>query len=241
MVADDESPMGYSLRRNDTCAVDESDCGLTWGSFHICCPGNTICPPSREIGICCPDTTNCIDDLDELCADPTADLYFSDQSDGFFCCENDTEGFNKDSGTHVGCAKTEDVHDFGADVKTMRAIIQSARPTSTSSIMSTSRANNANTDTSHSNTGAIAGGVVGGIAGVVILIALAWYLLRRRKKKAQDSQPIQRPPMPISELSDGTRITELSDGTQITELSGQSISELPGSEKQKLTPAELAS
>lgn len=101
--------------------------------------------------------------------------------------------------------------------------------------------NNANTDTSHSNTGAIAGGVVGGIAGVVILIALAWYLLRRRKKKAQDSQPIQRPPMPISELSDGTRITELSDGTQITELSGQSISELPGSEKQKLTPAELAS
>lgn len=92
--------------------------------------------------------------------------------------------------------------------------------------------------------------MVGGVAGVAIVIALAWCLLRRRKKQAQDSQSIQRPPVPVSELSDSTRVTELSDSTRITELSdgyritelsGKSISELPGSDKQKLPPAELAS
>lgn len=132
MVADDEYLMGYSIRRNGSCPLNEGDCGATWGSFHICCPGNTTCS-KMKMGVCCPDTTNCIDKLDEFCADPTADLYFADQSDGFFCCANDTRGFNKNGGTRGGCAKTEDVHDFGAEVKTMRAIIQSARPTSTSS------------------------------------------------------------------------------------------------------------
>jgi hypothetical protein len=108
-------------------------------------------------------------------------------------------------------------------------------------VSSTSGVDTNNANTSHSNTGAIAGGVIGGVAGVAILIALAWCLLRRRKKQAQDSQSIQRPPVPVSELSDTTRVTELSDSTRITELSGQSISELPGLEKQKLPPAELAS
>ena len=40
------------------------------------------------------------------------------------------------------------------------------------------------------NTGAIAGGVIGGVAGAAILVALVWFCLRRRTKqhKGNESQ-----------------------------------------------------
>ncbi|KAJ5494370.1 hypothetical protein N7463_010457 [Penicillium fimorum] len=249
-----KNPYGYSLRRNGTCALGEKACTSTWDSFLTCCPGNTECSVS---GICCPTEKNCTALLNEVCADDTANLYYIDTNKGTFCCANDTVGFRR-SNNWVGCAKPEDVDDFGVEVTTMRPAIQTHLPTSSSSNTATSTTpssstsgavaatptptnnantdtsptptNNANTGTSHSNIGAIAGGVVGGVAGVAILIALAWYLLRGRKKQAQDSQSIQRPPVPVSELSDSTRVTELS---------GQGISELPGSEKQRPPPAEL--
>ncbi|CAI7626141.1 unnamed protein product [Penicillium viridicatum] len=148
------------------------------------------------------------------------------------------------------------MNDLGVEVKRMKAIVQytpsattsSNAPTATTLSSSTpgtniatpTSSNDANTDTSHSNTGAIAGGVVGGIAGIVILIGLAWCLFRRRKKNPQDGQYIQPPPGPASELSGSERITELSGSNQITELGGQSISELPAPEHRKFPPAELA-
>lgn len=111
-----------------------------------------------------------------------------------------------------------------------------ATPTTSSSTSGPSTetstsSNNASTNGSHSNTGAIAGGVVGGVAGAIILVGLAWFLLRRRKKHPQYSQPSEPPPGPVSELSDSNRITELSS---------QSIGELPASEPKRHSPVELA-
>ncbi|KAJ5427171.1 hypothetical protein N7465_002241 [Penicillium sp. CMV-2018d] len=246
---------GYSLRRNGSCAGGETDCGETWGSFRRCCPGNTKCPAQKNgPGICCPTTDNCKSALDNKwrCADPTADLYFIEKSEGYFCCTNDTLGLYTVSKNYAACAKAKDMNDLGVEVKTMKAIVQYTLPATTSSntatattlpgtnIATPTSSNDANTDTSHSNTGAIAGGVVGGIAGVVILIGLAWCLFRRRKKNPQDGQYIQPPAGPVSELSGSDQVTELSGSNQITELSGQSISELPAAEHRKFPPAELA-
>lgn len=38
---------------------------------------------------------------------------------------------------------------------------------------------------SHSHAGAIAGGVIGGVAGLLLLLGLIWFLLRRRRSKHQ--------------------------------------------------------
>ncbi|OQE23322.1 hypothetical protein PENFLA_c011G01095 [Penicillium flavigenum] len=256
MSTDNEYLMGYSLRRNFTCADGENDCGPTWNtssvSFLRCCPGNTECPVGQKTpGICCPTEEDCSDLLDEKerCADPTADLYFTDQTGGYFCCSNDTIGLYTSERQYAGCVKAEDVNDLGVKVTTMRKAVPYTLPASASSdtatattlssstsgaiIATSTSSNNGNTGTSQPNVGAIAGGVVGGIAGVVILIGLAWCLFRRRKKQEypQDNQSIQPPPVPVSELSDSNRITELS---------GQSISELPVPSDRKSPPAELA-
>ncbi|KAJ5705235.1 hypothetical protein N7536_000924 [Penicillium majusculum] len=249
-MSTDEHLEGYSLRRNGTCLDNERDCGGTWRSFRRCCPGNTHCPAEEGApGICCPTTKNCEAALNNKarCANSTADLYNVQKTEGYFCCTDDTLGVYTVSRGYVGCAEAQDVNHLGEKVKTGVAAVQYTISTSTSSNTATATTlssstpgtisatptptNNANTDTSHSNTGAIAGGVVGGIAGVVILIGLAWCLFRRRRKHPQDSQYIQPPPGPVSELSDSNRITELS---------GQSVVELPGSEHRKLPPAELA-
>ncbi|OQE11093.1 hypothetical protein PENVUL_c003G08802 [Penicillium vulpinum] len=235
MFTDNEYLMGYSLRRNDTCA-----------------DGNTECPAEQPApGVCCPTKEDCSASLyeKERCADPTADLYFTDQTKGSFCCANDTQGFYTSANKYAGCVKAEDVNDLGVKVTAMRKAVPYTLPTSTSSDTATATtlssstsggitatstsSNNGNTSTSQSNTGAIAGGVVGGIAGVIILIGLAWCLFRHRKKQKhpQDSQYIPRSQPPLSEMSESNRITELS---------GQSVSELPASSDRKFPPAELA-
>ena len=46
--------------------------------------------------------------------------------------------------------------------------------------------------TSHSNTGAIAGGVVGGVAGLAIVGAVAWvYLRRKRQRQGQEQDQVR--------------------------------------------------
>ncbi|KAJ5827397.1 hypothetical protein N7447_004160 [Penicillium robsamsonii] len=260
MATDDEYLKGYSLRRNGSCEIGEMYCGHTWDSFQRCCPGETKCPNDTS-GVCCPTRRDCEPELSDKarCADTTADLYYITGSKGYFCCANNTQGYSSGKNMFAGCATPEEMREISPEATLLKVTNQFILPTSTSSNTPTATSttlssstprpatatptptNNANTDTSHSNTGAIAGGVVGGVAGVAILIALAWCLLRRRRRQAQDSQSAQRPPVPVSELSDSTRVTELSDSTRVTELSGQGISELPGSQKQKLPPAELAS
>ncbi|KAJ5827396.1 hypothetical protein N7447_004159 [Penicillium robsamsonii] len=133
-----------------------------------------------------------------FCADPTAYLYFIEYTLRQFCCANDTRGFREGSDNEEGCPSGVE----SLPVLDQHTLSYTATATTVSST-SAAVTNNANTDTSHSNTEAIAGGVGSGIAGAAILIALAWYLSRRRKKKnSEDDQCIQRAPVPVSELSD---------------------------------------
>ncbi|KAJ5158908.1 uncharacterized protein N7500_008559 [Penicillium coprophilum] len=246
MATDDEDLMGFALRRNGTCASDEENCGVGWSPFRRCCPGRTQCPSGKdEKGICCPTSRNCLAAFYDKprCADPTADLYFTDQTDGYHCCPNDTRGFYTVSKQYAICATEDGVKALGVKVVRMEPVVQSYLPSTSSDlgggIGSTPTSDSANSGSSHSNTGAIAGGVVGGVAGVGILIALAWFLLRRRRKNSQDTQPVQ----PVQSTQPTSFFpapaSELSGSNQATEQSYQSVSELPA--ERKVRPAELAS
>lgn len=70
-------------------------------------------------------------------------------------------------------------------------VIAAATPTETSA---SSAASSTQTPASSSagdgktNTGAIAGGVVGGVAGLVVLAGLIWFFLKKRRLQEQKSQ-----------------------------------------------------
>ncbi|KAK5800805.1 hypothetical protein VI817_003017 [Penicillium citrinum] len=107
----------------------------------------------------------------------------------------------------------------------------SSTSTSTSSTTPTpTTTQSAESSSSTTNTGAIAGGVVGGVAGAAILIALAWYFIRRLRK----SQPL--PSEPIGHMATSSDYHPVPPAELSVE--GHSVSELPGGGKQ--TPvAEL--
>lgn len=116
--------------------------------------------------------------------------------------------------------------------------------TTTTSLPATTTPPSTSTNTvgdkgSHStDTGAIAGGVVGGVLGAVILLGLAWWLLRRRKKHQQDNQS---PSGPVRELGDhnGMLVGELPGSSQtgggLPELNG----DRPPPAEPNTGPAEL--
>lgn len=131
-----ESLTGYSIRRNNSCATSETDCGGTWGSFRRCCPGSTHCPRSTN-GICCPTRQDCSHSLisNPHCADKTANLYYIEESRGFACCPDDMVGFHlKDSG-YAGCA--EDLENAGSN--TQSAVLVTAAAASSSSATASSK------------------------------------------------------------------------------------------------------
>ncbi|KAJ5520254.1 hypothetical protein N7463_000707 [Penicillium fimorum] len=195
---------GFALRRNGSCLSTETNCGATVFPFHACCPGHTFCPGPQYNVVCCPSDADCSDLLGESCADSKADLYSSDPVDipnEGFCCERGKYAFGmKDrNDTSVGCA--DDLSDLEVTMRQLQVISSaSATPTPTpSSISNSTAASTTTTSTSltptsttdakpasSTNTGAIAGGAVGGVAGVAILIALVWLLLRRRNKQRRN-------------------------------------------------------
>lgn len=74
---------------------------------------------------------------------------------------------------------------------------------------------------SGSNSGAIAGGVVGGVAGIAIFSALLWYIIRRRSLQ----QPHQEGEVLVNEASMSQKIPS-KDAGQPSELSGHQVHEM---------------
>ncbi|KAJ5248148.1 hypothetical protein N7524_012108 [Penicillium chrysogenum] len=148
--------------------------------------------------------------MSDSCADKKADLYSSNTSDlanEGFCCERDSYAFAMKANSGVGCA--DGLSDLQTSMDQLMAISSaSAIPTPsstpstfvTSSPTTTSTTPSSTTSTgeakpaSSTNTAAIAGGTVGGVAGVAILIALVWFLLRRRNKQRQENSVQDMPP-----------------------------------------------
>ncbi|KZN87181.1 hypothetical protein EN45_057390 [Penicillium chrysogenum] len=206
---------GYALRRNGSCLSTETDCGGTTAPFHACCPGNMFCPGRQYNVVCCPSNAGCRDIMSDSCADKKADLYSSNTSDlanEGFCCERDSYAFAMKANSGVGCA--DGLSDLQTSMDQLMAISSaSAIPTPsstpstfvTSSPTTTSTTPSSTTSTgeakpaSSTNTAAIAGGTVGGVAGVAILIALVWFLLRRRNKQRQENGVQDMPPPPTNQ------------------------------------------
>lgn len=131
MASDTSEPLdGYAIRRNNSCATSETDCGGTWDNWRQCCPGTTQCPRSADSGICCPTWQDCSNSLinNAHCADQTATLYYVEYSRGFVCCSNDTVGFHLKDNGYVGCAK---------DLKTAGSNTQAAIPVTTATSTAT--------------------------------------------------------------------------------------------------------
>ncbi|KAJ5154433.1 uncharacterized protein N7500_009872 [Penicillium coprophilum] len=203
---------GYALRRNGSCLSTEQDCGPTSPPFHACCPGNTFCPGHRYNVICCPDA-ECSGSLGESCADSKADLFSSETFDiarEGFCCDRGKYAFTSKDKNNKGVGCADDLSDLNLNVRQLPVLSSasdtptptpslasstlittsptttSVSSTSTNTISSaTSATTSAAVKASSTNTGAIAGGVVGGVAGAAFLIALVWFLLRRRSKQRE--------------------------------------------------------
>ncbi|PLB45270.1 hypothetical protein P170DRAFT_513297 [Aspergillus steynii IBT 23096] len=92
-------------------------------------------------------------------------------------------------------------------------ISSTSAPTSTSPAPSSTKTGSSHA--SHTNTGAIAGGVVGGVAGAAIIIALSWFLIRRmrRQRPQADEAILVSGPSKSVEISpaelDSNRVAEL--------------------------------
>ncbi|CAG8049657.1 unnamed protein product [Penicillium olsonii] len=251
-----EYVQGYAIRRNESCADNEQKCTkkATWGDYQACCPGNSFCYDS-DTGIpnmmCCPmGNTNCTQSVQEekSCANSTWNLY---NWRGYFCCEQGQPGFYVNDRVLVGCSedskpgnssfKLLDILSTGSDSTSTTMSSSTSLSTSPSTASSTptsatSGAASSNSEKSSStNTGAIAGGVVGGVVGVAALLAILFFVMRRRK---QQSSPQSQPMLGAqSELPSPPVYSEAGSGEPRKELSGQAVSELGNNAVQ--SPQEL--
>ncbi|OJJ59625.1 hypothetical protein ASPSYDRAFT_44011 [Aspergillus sydowii CBS 593.65] len=201
-----DPPAGYALRKNGTCGADQETCGNPWNDWHNCCPKGTHC---GEHNTCCPREAGCEQFLveDPHCANnKTWDLYKTEGN--FFCCLSTSSAYlagglwyNGSSTTGIACA------DGIPDGEENEALYPVARGTATQS--------------SSTNTGAIAGGVVGGCAGLALIIALVWFLMRRRRQQAPATDPLMSPdPSTPAQDKKGVYGFELDNNAMRAELQG---------------------
>ncbi|KAI9370131.1 hypothetical protein BJX61DRAFT_516650 [Aspergillus egyptiacus] len=206
-------PYGVAIRRNGTCdsAANEVKCSVNWDPWHVCCPENTVCGTG---GLCCPTDSDCSAPImqDPHCANnATWDLY---NLGGYFCCDSRTNGFeatnlvyNGSQVSGVGCAEGYPSGEYtnvlvpvargnGTDSDSDASSSPSpsstpsptqSQPTTTPSPTITDNPEAGSSSSSSTNKGAIAGGVVGGVVGAALIIALIWFLLRRRRKSAAEN------------------------------------------------------
>ncbi|PGH16155.1 hypothetical protein AJ79_01922 [Helicocarpus griseus UAMH5409] len=209
---------GYAIRRDGGCLPDEDGEG-TWREWHTCCPSGTV---KKDYG----DNSQCYLKSDQdksgavfsRCADPSWSLW---EEAGFFCCEPNEIGFTDEKRDVYGCAteatfKTK----YKGYIRAKSHDQPSTSPTSTAAPPPTATAPKPSTPKptapaeSSTNVGGIVGGVVGGVCGVLIILAIVWFLLRRRRSRASNSQYVPTDPKKNSpaELYDPAPIrNELAD------------------------------
>ncbi|KAI1279656.1 hypothetical protein F5Y07DRAFT_29598 [Xylaria sp. FL0933] len=213
---------GYPLRQSDSCPSDAPiTCGVGLQP-RCCPSGFACVADSSTNGTyCCESGTNCIADVDShpQCPKPTWNVwaYVSDGSRGW-CCEPNYYGFATLANDGVGCQRIGDTIDtdtyhtvtqfFTSSVictsssttSSPTATTASTTSTSTSPSLSGSTPSGSTPSTSSMpknhgsslNAGSIAGVAIGAAAGIVLIAAVAWLLVKRRA--ARNAAPV------ISEL-----------------------------------------
>ncbi|PIG83980.1 hypothetical protein AARAC_008637 [Aspergillus arachidicola] len=185
------SPYSFSFRRNGPHLRTETDCGQTWQPFHACCPNGNHCPTQNNVK-CSSSDADCPDLLKKQprCANSTGNLL---KANGYFCCPPETVAFSrKENGWRLFLLVR--VYTLGRVLTSTPIassmisiwLVTSTLPTTSTTVppTQTSTTNTSPQDRSSQfsqvNTGAVAGGVVGGVAGVAIVAFLLWFYIRRR-------------------------------------------------------------
>ncbi|KAL2857741.1 hypothetical protein BJY01DRAFT_242163 [Aspergillus pseudoustus] len=235
----DASTLGWALRQNGSCLAHEEDCGETVDPYRVCCPGGSYCPRAYNI-VCCPSSLNCTEALQArpVCANQTWDLYYNG---GYFCCEHGTKGYATSVDSN-GCGEPEyELADsemalsvIALGTKTSRSQTASTPTPTSTSTESETETELPESETGSSSPGTIAGAVIGGVAGVALIVAVIWLLFRVRRQRQQlERMAIPAPEIPQKEYPADLQVESIaaSNGHRPIELSGgnhQGAAELPG-------------
>lgn len=104
----------------------------------------------------------------------------------------------------------------------------STTTTTSTSMTSPSPATTSAAPIHHSNTGAIVGGVVGGIAAIAIIGGALWFLFARRRRRQTGSQHKNPRASELATVTDA-KSAHATEGFQMAEIDGQTMpSELEG-------------
>ncbi|BCS26985.1 EGFR-like transmembrane domain-containing protein [Aspergillus puulaauensis] len=185
--------------------------------------------------ICCQTRSGCaaVVKEDPHCANnATWDLYYNNGA--YFCCLHGKQAFVEtfpgDGGAGIGCADGELDNASQSLLQVIATGTGSASPTLSTSPTKSESATPTEIDTdapsptqsepdsSSNNAGTIAGSVVGGCAGVALIIALLWFLMRRRRK--QDVSGTSPNASTLVQDSKGVYRAELANNPVRSELSG---------------------
>ncbi|PLB43326.1 hypothetical protein P170DRAFT_431276 [Aspergillus steynii IBT 23096] len=194
MTSNSTTREGWSTRRPSRCYGSETG-HSTWGSNWSCCPPNTTERVDDD------NNTRCyLDDPgDKLSSDfpnqcANSSLVLWSDSGNYFCCEETLVGFmNKDE--YKGCGAEGEVREAVGDGTVVKIVDQHGKPTATETSTSTSISTStsmssastsplpstSSSSVSSTNKGAIAGGVVGGVGGALLIMGIIWFFLRRRR------------------------------------------------------------
>ncbi|BCS28487.1 uncharacterized protein APUU_70057A [Aspergillus puulaauensis] len=165
----EEVRAGWPVRRylptTEVCPPGEHG-EKTWGQFFACCPdpsrpnvtdsGYRKCDLDSELGDLTPQPQ---------CANSTWTLWTYES--GYFCCDPTIgeQGYYYQSTGQLGCGTGDWISTADSDVRNAGNYPQPAVKKHSST-----------------NKGAIAGGVVGGVCGALIIVGIIWFFLRRRRQ-----------------------------------------------------------
>ncbi|KAF1809206.1 hypothetical protein P152DRAFT_172664 [Eremomyces bilateralis CBS 781.70] len=198
------SGAGFAIRRNGTCnaSLGEVYCGETAKPYHACCPRSAYCPADPPYNAyCCdqPDFNCTMAILDEgpFCANTSWNMY---DNGGYFCCDVGMPGYQNTELNSNGCARPG--FQLASSETYLTPLGQESKPTAssntspslplttTASSQSPASSSSPTSGSNSPNVGAIAGGTVGGLAVLALIIIILWCaFLRRRNHRQTDLHP----------------------------------------------------
>ncbi|KAJ5663278.1 hypothetical protein N7507_004009 [Penicillium longicatenatum] len=101
-----DSRDGWAVRRTGSCGPDESG-ERSWGNFSTCCPSDKKKYVDVHNNSGCSDSGDPPATAINQCANSTLNLW--QDSDGYFCCDQDLFGFYVTSSHWKGCASMGEI------------------------------------------------------------------------------------------------------------------------------------